>query len=257
MHHPASPQENPTTSEQLAAGYSGAFRVVEVVSIAVFFALFIAHVAHLQPLIARFPMLGASAILLGWVAADFVTGLVHWAGDTWGTPDWPVVGAAFIRPFREHHVDEKAITRHDFIEVNGANCLVSLPILGAAFAIPFADGKFALFALTALVSLVFWVFATNQIHKWAHQDQPLPIVRALQRLGLVLSPENHSRHHHSPYDRYYCITTGWLNAPLAALGFYRKTESLITFVTGALARESDVELTAPAVPMAVADEKVG
>lgn len=220
--------------QELAAGYSGSFRKVEILSIALFFALFAAQIARLAAPAARAPGL---ALLLGWIAADFVTGLVHWGGDTWGTPEWPVLGPSFIRPFREHHVDQKAITRHDFVEVNGANCMVSLPILLAAFLL--SPG----FWLAFLMSLVFWVFATNQIHKWAHQDAPSAFARALQRAGLVLSPENHSRHHSAPYDRYYCITTGWLNAPLAAIGFYRILERVIGAMTGALPRASDRALS--------------
>src|ERR1700758_153743 len=78
------------------------------------------------------PWVVLTAVLLGYLAADLVSGLVHWAADTWGSVDLPILGPAVLRPFREHHRDQLAITRHDFVETNGNNCLISLPVLGLA-----------------------------------------------------------------------------------------------------------------------------
>lgn len=73
------------------------------------------------------------AMILAWIVSDFIGGVVHWAGDTWGSVDLPLLGPALIRPFREHHVDPLAITRHDFIETNAACALAGTPILFDAF----------------------------------------------------------------------------------------------------------------------------
>ena len=194
---------------------------------------------RLSPYFETHASLLLSALLLGWLGADFVSGLVHWAGDTWGSPEMPVLGQSFVRTFREHHVDQLSITRHDFVEVNGSNCLVSLPVLLVALLVDITgDGNTPLFGVAFMTSLTLWVFLTNQIHKWAHQENPSRAVRCATPLDL--GAEHHSIHHAAPYDKYYCITTGWLNGPLHAIGFYRRLERLITWVTCAIPRADDI-----------------
>ena len=67
--------------------------------------------------------------LTGYIVSDFLSGFVHWAGDTVGDESTPIFGPNFVRPFRYHHVDPEDITRHDFIETNGNNCIVAAPVL--------------------------------------------------------------------------------------------------------------------------------
>ncbi len=176
--------------------------------------------------------------LLAAPSADFLSGLVHWFADTWGSYKWPILGPTLIRSFREHHVDPKSITRHDFVEANGATALVLIPqLLILYFWAP----------QSPLVNVYFifgaWlIFLTNQIHKWAHQEQTGGIVRFLQKSNIILPSRVHDLHHSGDHSYGYCITTGWMNRPLHAVGFFRRSERLITSLTGAQPRREDLSL---------------
>ncbi len=182
----------------------------------------------------------AGAALCASLAADFGSGLVHWWADTWGSENWPVVGKALIGPFREHHVDPQAITHHDFLETNGASSFVVLPWLAGAIACAHQPGEIAMFASTLLGVTAWLTLGTNQIHKWAHADDATATIRWLQRWGVLLSPEVHAQHHAAPYDRYYCITHGWLNPVLTRVKFFRALEWMIVRTTGAVPRAEDL-----------------
>jgi ubiquitin-conjugating enzyme E2 variant len=182
------------------------------------------------------------AALVGMLAADFVSGLFHWGFDTWGKVDTPVVGRLAIRTFRHHHVDAKAITRHDYIETNGHNYGLAFPVaLGVAIGLdPATATLLHVFVGMSTLSLVVFVCMTSQIHKWAHQDSPSRFVVFLQRWRLIITPEHHSVHHIAPYLRNYCITVGWMNGPLHAVRFFETLERVISAVTGAVPREDDL-----------------
>lgn len=160
-------------------------------------------------------------LLLGLIASDAISGTVHWAADTYGSPTMPVFGA-FVRTFREHHSDPKAITRHDWIETNGDVCLFSAPV--HATALVWVDNPWVLSWMTGLF---MGSYSNSQIHKWSHMDHPPRVVRWLQRLGIVLSSPHHQQHHRGPHLTHYCITTGWTNGALDYLRFFRILERVL------------------------------
>src|SRR5437870_1784822 len=162
----------------LRQGYSTAVRRFEIGSIVVYAAVMFWMAVRIAPRTLTNPWLALSAFMLGFVAADFVSGFVHWAADTWGTPEWPIIGKALIRPFREHHVDQKEITRHDFIETNGNNCFISIVPTCLAALLPLSNAAL-FFAAAFTFALCLTILGTNQFHKWAHMDAPPPAVRWL------------------------------------------------------------------------------
>lgn len=169
----------------------------------------------------------AAAAPLAFLAADFLSGFVHFLADNVGTPKTPWLGPTFIQPFREHHANPRAITRHDFVEVNGNNCMVIAPVLMTlTYALPAASGPWVLGINFFALCLFLGIFLTNQIHKWAHEPSPPKAVALLQRWHLILPPAHHDVHHASPFDTYYCITCGWLNPVLAKYQVFERLTRL-------------------------------
>lgn len=178
--------------------------------------------------------------VLGGVAADLLTGIVHWACDTWGDEDTPWLGSTLIYAFREHHRSPRAMLAHEWTSVNrepGIAAALALGLLCLPAAQRALDGHPLAHAF--LWSFIVYGAAANQLHQWAHSDRPPAPVRLLQRLRLVLSPAHHARHHRAPSTAAYCISTGWTNPVLDRAGLWRGLERGITRLTGAVARRHE------------------
>ena len=178
------------------------------------------------------------ALLGGLAAADSASGLVHWAADTWGRDDCPVIGPRLLVPFRVHHVNPDDFLRRRFVDTNGEVAGVAVPILLALLAVPLdhAAGQ-----AVAVFGLGFCGLGV------AHEPDPSVGAHAgtagagTGAAGMRSPPRPH-RARRSPWAAVqcrYCITTGWCNAPLDAIGFFRRLESAITWVTGVTPRHDD------------------
>ena len=210
---------------------SVAMRAFEICCLAVAGILFVANIVRLMRSAAVFawwmPFVAAAAA----ICADLVSGLVHWTADTWGRESLPLIGRRFLRPFRVHHLNPDDFLRRDPIDCNGDVAMLNVPILAAALMVPLSPEAGRVAAL-AMVAFAAAALPTNQVHQWAHKPSPPAFVRWLQRRGIILSREEHARHHAEPYVINYCIATGWCNRVLTSTRFFPALERAITCVTG-------------------------
>jgi ubiquitin-conjugating enzyme E2 variant len=218
------------------AGTAPAFRLLEITSVIAFPIATLWLVARTWTDLAR-PAFVLLAIVTGFLLADFISGFFHWFFDTWFSPETPFIGKAFVRTFREHHVDPTAITRHDFVETNGSNILAGGVLVAVGHWFAEAEGAFA---AVALLFAGLFMSITSQVHKWAHSERVPKLVRLLQCARVILTRAGHAVHHKAPFDRAYCITSGVLNSTLHYTRFFRFLEWLISATTGMLPRRDDI-----------------
>jgi plasmanylethanolamine desaturase len=206
----------------------GLTRGIEVVSLVAAAALLLTNIAHAFTAGLLLHWWSPVVVVTAALAADLVSGLVHWTADTWFSETMPVLGRRFLRPFRVHHVNPDDFLRRDFIDCNGDVAMLNIPFLIVALMLPESGAIMSL----ALMSFSIVSLPTNQVHQWAHMPSPPAVVRWLQRRGVILSIEDHASHHSAPYVANYCIATGWCNRWLTAIDFFPACERLITRVAG-------------------------
>ena len=219
-------------------------RAIEVACLVAAAVMILLHTFRFSAVPDLFGWRSLVAILSATLLADFASGVVHWLADTWGSQTMPVFGRRFIRPFRVHHINPDDFLIRDFIDTNGDVAMTALPLLLLAFLMPLTD---ELDQASAVFVVAFCAtgLITNQVHQWAHMSRPPSPVYWLQRWGLLLSREAHQMHHTAPHAMNYCITTGWCNRMLTAVGFFPALESGISRLTGLRPRGEDLALNAP------------
>ena len=166
------------------------------------------------------------ALVVGALLADLFSGFVHWAFDRFGNEKTPLVGPAFVKPFRLHHTDPKDILRHGFLETNGNTSLATVVPLALLLLVPL-DSALGLVIVVAMTTASLLAILTNQLHTWAHDPSPPKGSAWLQSMHMVLPRDHHALHHAWPHESHYCITTGWMNTLLVRIHFWTGMERFL------------------------------
>lgn len=154
------------------------------------------------------------------LAADLISGLVHWAEDTWGAPgNSRFLDKWVILPNIDHHRRPGKMRQDLYWETNLVTIVLAL--CAAAVLAVLHVHAWQAYLIVAMAS------QSNQIHAWAHTQDAPAFIRWLQRFGILQSVRHHGEHHKRPYAYRFCTTTNYLNPILDETGFWRGLEWIV------------------------------
>ena len=174
------------------------------------------------------------------LAADFVSGFVHWAEDAYARKDTPIIGKLIAGANIEHHMRPRAFVERTWLESSWDLLAVGVLVIAGASAMQLLTWHVWLF--------VFIAINANQIHKWAHRNprENGALVTFLQKIKLLQTQRHHARHHSGQKDTHYCSVTNVLNPVLDKVGVWRGFERVNELLFGLKRRPDPTVKTAGA-----------
>ncbi len=165
--------------------------------------------------------------ILAILLADFITGLVHWWEDSYGNPQWKVIGKYIVEPNLVHHLKPRDMAPGGYFKQTYISWIAAVVFIGVPW-LAFDWHPF-LFVATMLVAA-----QGNMIHCLAHRtdSENGAIIRAMQRVGIFQSRQHHGIHHTSPYVVNYCIMTNFVNPVLEGIYFWQTIEWMLEKLAG-------------------------
>lgn len=168
-------------------------------------------------------------VVVGVLAADFLTAAAHWFEDTYlPHTEAPGLLGEIARDNDMHHFIPFSITVGSWWET----CRVSAQLMaGLALAFwamaPRLVARYRTFFVTCAVAMV----SANLVHRFQHERECTrpAIVTALQRAGALCSSEQHAVHHENT-DVRYGVLLGFTNAAYDSLGVWRALETMLACV---------------------------
>lgn len=181
----------------------------------------------LETVLSRVPFMAWSVaqVGMGWIVADFLSGVIHWCEDRYGSPRWPVFGGAIRDTIRHHRRPRGFLAKSPLAR---SRRVIIIAVIG--FIAFFLSGTLNAFTITLCVAAA----VSNEIHVAAHSSpkENSHWVTALQHWGIIQSHAHHALHHRNLKNMNYCTITNWVNPVLERMRFWRRAESLVRIWTG-------------------------
>jgi hypothetical protein len=181
-----------------------------------------------------------AGVIVGYFIADFASGLIHWGMDTWFSE--AVFGRA-IAIAREHHTHPQHILGYGFMEhatLGSAPSAVFIGFAALATTVCTVSSVSYFFMIIWLITSTCLFFGTS-FHNLAHERPRSALLRAAQKMHLIILPEHHWVHHREGQIVRYCVINGWANYLCDPLHVWRRLEWLVQMLTGATPRRDDLE----------------
>ena len=185
----------------------------------------------ISPLVLLMSILRTALIVaLCFLVADLIVGFVHWFEDSYGSPEWPLIGATVIAPNLLHHAKPRAFLENSWWKSADLQVVVGAVVLALAWLCGWFSAE--------LVLVVTLAVNANEFHRWAHRTKAENgrLVTWLQEWKLIQGRAHHGRHHGGQRNSAYCAITAWVDPLLDRLGLWRGLESVIHALTGAVPR---------------------
>lgn len=163
----------------------------------------------------------ALQLFLLWISADFITGMIHWWEDTYGNPNWRVIGKYVVEPNLVHHKQPNKLLEGSYwSRINTS--FFAAAIIGVIL------GCIGWLSWQVIVCLLFCTQG-NAVHAMSHRPDRTTgkLVRFLQKTGIFQSKKMHRWHHKAPYETNFCVMSDFSNPILNQIGFWKKLELLI------------------------------
>jgi hypothetical protein len=188
-------------------------------------------------------------MFIGFMLADFFSGVGHFVEDRYFSKDTFLIGKLIIEPNRQHHWKPREMLKYTPFQNMGTTVLfITIPVTIACYYLNILN--------TVTITMVAFLTPVNYIHAINHKlDHELSsFERLIEYSGIFQTREDHHAHHKGEHDTYYCIIGKWWNPVLEYIHFWEGLQNIIYALTGVTPHKEESKASESSPKMSTIDK---